>query len=471
MFKLTKFSLALLTAVSLTACGGGSGSGSDSGSSSDGSASGKTTLKVHVQQNTYAYQNDVPSVSDATDSDMVVCIDRSVDKKCDDSTSDIVGKYENGIAIIELDNKTISDLYDYDVIAYNKADNSSDLFKYKFGKINNIDVSSTDSDNNVELYLNALSTIQNTLGGFYEFKGAMGAPQTSIIDFSSNDINSEFVNETFKVFVDIFYRTKLFTKDDKTIRQQIKDSYEEIYNLLDSDYDRLDVINKVEDNYNKDNESNPFSGISDEFNKNHAPIASFTVDVDGYKVLISNNSSDEDEGDSLSYIWNFDDGSRPEAKSEKEFEYTYSSYGKYTIVLKVSDGKQTSSYSKEVEIKCVGDDCDQHVNNKPVAKFSYKVDGLNVTFSNESYDADKDNLTYSWSMGNGDVVDYSQTTFTYNYSTNGTYTVVLKVSDGKSTDSEIKTITVTKNVVVDCSSGICSTECPQNCEETLKCTL
>ena len=60
-----------------------------------------------------------------------------------------------------------------------------------------------------------------------------------------------------------------------------------------------------------------------------------------------------------------------------------------------------------------------------------------------SSDQDGDQLTYSWSFGDGSMGSGVQTSHTYMSS--GSYTVTLTVSDGSSTDNETTTITVNNN--------------------------
>ena len=85
-------------------------------------------------------------------------------------------------------------------------------------------------------------------------------------------------------------------------------------------------------------------------------------------------------------------------------------------------------------------------NNAPEASFTYEVntETNNVTFdATESTDEDGDELTYSWDFGDDNTG--TGATATNHYEENGTYTVVLTVSDGTDTDTATKTVEV--NVV------------------------
>jgi len=85
-------------------------------------------------------------------------------------------------------------------------------------------------------------------------------------------------------------------------------------------------------------------------------------------------------------------------------------------------------------------------NNAPEASFTYEVDSEtnNVTFdATDSTDEDGDELTYSWDFGDDNTG--TGATVINHYIENGTYTVVLTVSDG--TDSDTATETIGVNVV------------------------
>lgn len=68
----------------------------------------------------------------------------------------------------------------------------------------------------------------------------------------------------------------------------------------------------------------------------------------------------------------------------------------------------------------------------PNARYSFAVDGLTVTFTDASQDAD----TYSWDFGDGNSSTDASPVHTY--AADGTYTVILTTSnsDGSSTDSQ-----------------------------------
>ena len=73
----------------------------------------------------------------------------------------------------------------------------------------------------------------------------------------------------------------------------------------------------------------------------------------------------------------------------------------------------------------------------PIAGFDYVVDGLNVTFTDTSSDANDDITTYAWDFGDGSTsADVSPT---YTYSAAGVYSVSLTVTDAEGNENAIST--------------------------------
>lgn len=164
------------------------------------------------------------------------------------------------------------------------------------------------------------------------------------------------------------------------------------------------------------------------------PYPEFKFTVDGLKVKFQNFSSDPDE-DQLFYTWEFGDGS---TSSEEDPVHEYAQSGEYIVVLTVSDGKVSNSFRSNVFVA---------VNNPPVAKFTSKVDGNTVKFTNESTDADGDELTYSWDFGDGNTSTDKNPSHTYEVK--GEYTVVLTVTDAKkATDSYSRNVSLSNNAPV-----------------------
>lgn len=73
---------------------------------------------------------------------------------------------------------------------------------------------------------------------------------------------------------------------------------------------------------------------------NQPPTASFTSSCSGLTCTFNGSSSTDPNGDSLTYSWNFGDGSaQTAASSSPTVTYTYGSGGSYPVTLTVDDGK------------------------------------------------------------------------------------------------------------------------------------
>ena len=193
---------------------------------------------------------------------------------------------------------------------------------------------------------------------------------------------------------------------------------------------------------------------------NEAPVAQFSTAITDKTVKFTNESTDKESQD-LSYSWNFGNG-----KSSKEVNptVTYDKYGTYIVTLKAFDGQKYSSpFTKEITLVCKGDGCEVAPNHAPVVELKYTVDGYSVTFTNTSYDEDGDALvsTYDYGDGSVKVVNNKKIHF-YSYKKPGNYIVTLSVTDGVDTTTKVYKLTIKQNPV-DCSDGICSDACPQNC--------
>ncbi len=103
-------------------------------------------------------------------------------------------------------------------------------------------------------------------------------------------------------------------------------------------------------------------------------------------------------------------------------------HGTVTIT---SDGDTWDIYTEKNDIP---------VNNPPVADFSYAIDELTVTFTDQSTDADGDTLTYQWSFGDGESSSLKNPVHSYN--SDGIYSVSLKVDDGTDFDTISKDVDV-----------------------------
>ncbi|WP_298543892.1 glycoside hydrolase family 48 protein [uncultured Aquimarina sp.] len=178
-----------------------------------------------------------------------------------------------------------------------------------------------------------------------------------------------------------------------------------------------------------------------------APIADFTATpttgIAPVTVSFDASASSDENGDSLTYVWDFGDG---ETGSGVTITHEYTAIGEYDAKLTVSDGSKEDSKTVIITV----------TDGSPVASFTVSTDSgvapLDVTFdASASSDPAGGNLTYSWDLGNGEVASTVTTSTTYTEV--GQVTVTLTVTNtAGDIDSETKTISVTDGSV-SCAFG------------------
>ncbi len=146
------------------------------------------------------------------------------------------------------------------------------------------------------------------------------------------------------------------------------------------------------------------------------PDADLWVSFDG-------SGSTDSDGNTLTYLWDFGDGSQGNGAT---VSHKYKTGGVYAVTLTVFDDS-ASACNKSVDKTQVrlnrapkavaGKDRDVCL-TEPVTLHAYK-----------SYDKDGDALTYTWDLGDGSTADGR--VVTHNYAKGGVYDVVLTVDDGK----------------------------------------
>ncbi|GLQ76329.1 immune inhibitor A domain-containing protein [Vibrio penaeicida] len=123
---------------------------------------------------------------------------------------------------------------------------------------------------------------------------------------------------------------------------------------------------------------------------NEAPIANFTLKVEGMSVTSSNVSSDPD-GEIVGYLWDFGNG---QTSTEFNPSWSYDKAGEYTVVLTVTDDQgATARHSETIEIVAA-------VNEPPVAQGGYfPLFGRYALLYSTSYDPDGHIVKTRWKLG------------------------------------------------------------------------
>lgn len=182
---------------------------------------------------------------------------------------------------------------------------------------------------------------------------------------------------------------------------------------------------------------------------NGSPIASFEVSptTGSAPLLVQLNASSsfDPEGDSLTFAWDFGDGSSGAGTSAA---HTYPTTGQYVIKLTVTDsqGKQ-STMSQTIWVITPTDLPKASFTASPSSGGTPLTAAFNAAASTDSNGTIK---SYAWTYGDGSTA--SGVSVIHSYTAAGTYTVTLKVTDDEGyTDTMSMTI-----VVIDGGQGGCS---------------
>lgn len=176
---------------------------------------------------------------------------------------------------------------------------------------------------------------------------------------------------------------------------------------------------------------------------NELPVADFTFDVNNLTVEFNASASDDPDGSIANYSWSFGDESLGYGAA---VTHDFADNGTYTTELTVTDdkgGKNSSKKSVSVSITV------KPVASDPEAKIeTLSKDNWTVTLSgakSKAYDGGTI-VSYAWDFGDGSTGTGVEVSHTYD--ANGTYTVMLTVTDDKdAANSTSVEITVTKTWV------------------------
>ncbi|HEX9394498.1 MAG TPA: PKD domain-containing protein [Gemmatimonadales bacterium] len=178
---------------------------------------------------------------------------------------------------------------------------------------------------------------------------------------------------------------------------------------------------------------------------NQPPVAAFSSSCSGDTCNFTSTSS-APSGSISSYSWAFGDGGTSTVQNPS---HTYAAGGSYTVTLTVTDNLgATNSVSHGVT-----------VNQPPLAAFSPSCSGDTCSFTSTSSDPDGSITSYIWAFGDGATSTVQNPSHTY--TTGGTYTVTLTVTDNLgATNSVSHSVTVNQPPVAafnsSCSGDTCA---------------
>ncbi|MDO8282507.1 MAG: PKD domain-containing protein, partial [Thermodesulfovibrionia bacterium] len=140
--------------------------------------------------------------------------------------------------------------------------------------------------------------------------------------------------------------------------------------------------------------------------------------TEGTAITLNGSGSSDPNNNISTYEWDIDNnGTYDYSSSSSSQSHTYAQQGTYTVKLRVTDAMSATSETTTTAV--ISD-------TSPSAGFTGKpVSGrtpLTVTFTNSSTGNDQP-LTYEWDFDNNGTVDSTLSNPSYEYTTEGTYTV------------------------------------------------
>ncbi len=167
---------------------------------------------------------------------------------------------------------------------------------------------------------------------------------------------------------------------------------------------------------------------------NLAPEAKFSYQCNKFVCQFDSSSSEDPEGDSLTYQWQMAGVSSSERNPSYDFSNSQLTDSKAQVILTVTD-PQGLAHSQTQTLTL-------STNQAPTASFTASCTHLVCQLdASASSDADEDSLNYQWDLGDGNSANKLQLSHTYAQA--GTYKVVLTVNDGKLNSNKEQSITVT----------------------------
>lgn len=154
----------------------------------------------------------------------------------------------------------------------------------------------------------------------------------------------------------------------------------------------------------------------------------------GIPVFFDGRGSSDPNGDAIWFAWRFGDGT---GSGESHVYHTYYQPGNYTVTLVVYDGYSSTAAQALARI-------DPGTPRPPVANAGgpyHGLVGVALQFDADgSMDPDGDPLQYRWIFGDGNEGSVRHARNTYDEA--GTYEVILEVSDGVFTVSDVTTAVI-----------------------------
>jgi len=180
---------------------------------------------------------------------------------------------------------------------------------------------------------------------------------------------------------------------------------------------------------------------------NETPVAKISASATsadvGSEIVFDSSQSSDEEGSISSCLWNFGDGV---TSSERSVGHAFAAEGTYSVTLTVFDAENLSdAETVSITITKAAEPTPPE-NTAPTAVFTASATsamiGQDIAFNGTaSADSDGTIASYAWNFGDGATATDSKVT--HAYTTAGTYTIQLTV-----TDDDGKTATTTLSVTI-----------------------
>ena len=149
-----------------------------------------------------------------------------------------------------------------------------------------------------------------------------------------------------------------------------------------------------------------------------APTAGFTADVTEGCVPLTVQFTDQSSENTTNWSWEFE-GGNPSTSTMQNPVVEYLSAGVFGVTLTASNGAGSNTTTQTSYIT---------VNEGPTADFTSSANGLEVSFTNQSANAD----SYLWHFGDSNSSTLANPTHTY--AQDGEYTVILTATNACGTE-------------------------------------
>ena len=174
---------------------------------------------------------------------------------------------------------------------------------------------------------------------------------------------------------------------------------------------------------------------------NRLPIAQFSSSMQSKSTTSATwkfnaGSSSDPESSTLSYQWEVSDGTTTSTTTNAILNHTFTTSGVHSVRLRVTEPDGGLDVNQQnIAVTFLPS------NQPPVANFAFTCSGLSCSFTDQSTDADGSIASRQWAFGDGQSSTAQNPVHTF--SSGGTYSVTLTVTDNQSaTDSEIKPVSV-----------------------------